>query len=215
MLLLLQGHPKAGWLWEQSIDEILTNLDFKSTTHERNVTLTVPISTVTWFSFAAKSTASTKSSRELLIASSACLPVRPVAWSPLSMVLTPTKPETTPKSRPSFPSQDVTMLENRGWNNPAPTESSCAPIEPLPSSIQTQLDKPTSNKQHQALTDKMYRSVLGELIYAYATTHLGIAYACCHQASPLAQHPCGIHYQALKRFVAIFARPSTGASFTG
>ena len=33
----LQGHPQAGQLWEQMITGILSDLGFKSTTHEKNL----------------------------------------------------------------------------------------------------------------------------------------------------------------------------------
>ena len=37
VLRALQGHPEAARLWEEHINDILRELGFKNTTHEKNI----------------------------------------------------------------------------------------------------------------------------------------------------------------------------------
>jgi hypothetical protein len=97
------------------------------------------------------------------------------------------------------------MLTAHGWNQGGPNESASRNLEPLPDTIAKVVDTTIGPAKHSKealeLVDKhqfSYRSVLGELIYAYVTGRLDIGYAitklACH-----AQHPAAVHYEALKR----------------
>jgi len=104
------------------------------------------------------------------------------------------------------------LLKAHGWDNPSPRESSNKPKPPLHESDIANLFKlgagPVENTpEHKALEAEQgfgYRSVLGEILFAYVLCHPDIGYAVTTLAK-FSTAPNALHYKSLKH-LAIYLR---------
>ena len=207
VLHALQGHPEAGALWETTINGILSDLGFKSTTHERSIYR------------------GTIDGQRVLI----CRQVDDlaVACGDVSVskgiiarigervdmtgnsILTSFNGVDVEQTRDyikiSCASYIERVLESHGWNTAQPNESNRAHIEPLsPTMIQalhTAIGPDDNTVDASNLANEMhfsYRSVLGELIYAYVVCRMDIGNAVTFLAR-FSKAPAKVQYIALKR----------------
>ena len=105
------------------------------------------------------------------------------------------------------------LLHAHLWETPSPNNPSPYwPFKPISLSILSKLyaaEGPLENtKEHADLQKKMgfsYRTLLGELLYAYVTTHCNIGYWVV-MLSKFAHHPAEIHYRPQLKRVAKYLR---------
>ena len=221
----LQGHPEAGLLWEKHINHILQkpDLNFKPTTHERNLyTATfngVPVllaRQVDDFALAAPNEHIAKHVYDL-IGSYLKLPKEPkVPFKFLGIVDSFNGidvQQTRHYTKLSNTSYIRRLLKTHNWDTPNPDEPTIQTrhFEPIPPSCINDIYSSNGPKEgtaeHQQLATKMgfsYRQVLGELMYAYISTRPDIGYA-LNTLAKFTQHPNDIHYRMLKR-TALYLR---------
>jgi hypothetical protein len=97
------------------------------------------------------------------------------------------------------------VLKTHGWDRPSPSEpSSTKPVSPLPADAVSLLFATSGpaehTTEHAALESKHkfgYRTLLGELLFAYVTCRPDIGYAIT-TLSKFATCPADIHYTSLK-----------------
>lgn len=216
ILRALQGHPEAGKLWETKISKILPDLGFKSTTQECNnyrgtidghvVLLCCQVD-------------------DFAVASVNISAANSLLQSINKSVTTEMKGigETTPQGiHTRYNGLDIfqtkhyillnceayigRLLQSHGWTTPPPTESDRHDAVPLSPSVVTSLvnDPPgptESSSEHDALEKTsgfQYRTLLGELLYAYTLCRLDIGY-CVSLLSRFSQAPSATHYASLKQ----------------
>ena len=208
VLHALQGHPESGALWERHINGILAKHGFKSTTHERNIyQATIDGQRVLICRQVDDlAVASADASLAKSIIASVGKSVDLTGDSILESFNGVDVEQTRDYIKISCTSYIERLLKSHGWDTGPPNESPYrAHIEPLSPSITQQLDTdigPLENTPESAvLATKMsfsYRSVLGELMYAYVVCRMDIGYA----VTKLARYstaPAEVHYSALKR----------------
>jgi len=108
------------------------------------------------------------------------------------------------------------LLKAHGWDNPSPRESSNKPKPPLHKSNVANLFNlaagPVENTpKHKALEIEQrfgHRSVLGEILFAYALCHPDIGYAVMTLAK-FSTAPNALYYKSLKH-LAIYLRQTQG-----
>jgi hypothetical protein len=189
----LQGHPESASLWEQHITAILSSLGLSSTTHERNIYQ------------------GTINSERVLVCRQVDNLAVACAYPTTAkkvIALIGGKVDLTGNSiLTKFNGVDVNqtqdyiklhcssyierLLASHGWEKRHPNEAIRTSIEPIPASIVAQIDSEIGPAEHTAeaalLAKEMgydYRSLLGELIYAYTVCRLDIGYA----VTKLARH---------------------------
>jgi hypothetical protein len=214
----LQGHPESGVCWEKHINAILNDstLNFKSTTHERNIYQ-----------------ATIKGQRVLLLCqvddfALACADpaIAVYVYEHIGLKLRLPKEPKPPFEQlgivDSFNGVDVLqtrkytklscesyirrLLLSHNWSTPSATDtaSPSRPREPLnPSDVHAiyhSTGPAEHTLEHAALSKEMgfnYRTLLGELLYAYISARPDIGYAITTLAK-FAKSPGRIHYSRLK-----------------
>ena len=96
------------------------------------------------------------------------------------------------------------LLQTHGWQCSTADSAAKAPSSPITEDLVKKLkdlkgpaEGAPEHKQLQATMNFSYRTLLGELMYAYVVCRLDIAYAVCYLAK-FSQHPHQEHYTALK-----------------
>jgi hypothetical protein len=202
----LQGHPESGYLWELTINSILTSLGFSSTTHERNLyratiqdSLVLVCRQVDDLAIAC----STPNVADDLIASLQCH----VTMKNLGLLTSFNGvdiDQTQHYIKISCSSYLRRFLLTHHWDVPSATDRS-TPFEPLAPSVFTELQTTVGpaehTSEHKALETShgfRYRQVIGELIYAYVVARLDIGFA-ISCLSKYNSAPAAIHYRSLVR----------------
>ena len=97
------------------------------------------------------------------------------------------------------------LLQSHGWATPSPRESADEKTAPLPVDTVDRLysskpGPPEGTPEHAALSESQgfsYRTLLGELLYAYVTCRPDIGYAVV-TLSKFGAAPSAYHYSCLK-----------------
>ena len=207
VLHALQGHPEAGALWEKHINQILTKLGFKSTTHEKNIysghidgALVLICRQVDDLAIASADPSVAQSVIDRL-ADQVALTSDGILTSFNGIDVSQTRNYV----RISCASYIRRMLESHGWSQGHPNEGHHQKLEPMPDHLAAQVDRESGPPEHTPEARQLetthkfnYRSVLGELMCAYVVGRLDIGYAITRLARHAVQ-PADIHYAALKR----------------
>jgi hypothetical protein len=216
VLHALQGHPEAARLWEEHLTKILHELGFTSTTHERNIYTArindVPVLLLCQVDDFALATPDPSIADALYTAIGAKLQlpgeVKPpfvneglmTSFNGLDVL------QTRDYLKISSTSYIRRLLAAHHWETPTVLESQpgTRPSEPIPpGSVKLLYQHPGHAEHtpaHAALEKEMgfaYRTLLGELLYAYVTTRPDIGFAITTLAK-FASSPDQIHYLKLK-----------------
>ena len=202
----LQGHPESPRLWEQYITNILrTKLNLVSTTHERSIYSGT---------YEGHKILVTRQVDDIAVAA----PTLEIAQNIIRIIGESVHIEGNDLLT-KFNGVDVeqtrhyirlhcepyidTILSKHGWDTPL--DHSPGSMEPIPASMFKQVDDGYGPLEHTpeftALATKhgfKFRTVIGELMYAYVICRLDIGYAIT-KLSQFAHAPDDIHYQCLKR----------------
>jgi len=222
VLRALQGHPEAAQLWEEHISAILKNVGFKNTTHEKNIYTgqfcgekVLLVRQVNDFALGCRQESTAKSVYSNI---GAKLTLHNEAEAPFKYlglvnsfdgydVL-----QTRDYIKLSAESCIRRLLKAHGWDNPSPRKSSNKPKPPLHESDVANLFNlaagPVENApKHKALEAEQgfgYRSVLGEVLFAYVLCRPDIGYTVTTLAK-FSTAPNALHYKSLKH-LAIYLR---------
>jgi len=221
-LCALQGHPEAARLWEEHISAILDKVGFKNTTHEKNICTgkfcdekVLLVRQVDNFALGCCQESMAKSvyakiGTKLTLHNEAEAPFECLGLVDSFdgyYVL-----QTRDCVKLSAESYIRRLLKTHGWDNPSPRESSNKPKPPLHESDVANLFNlaagPVENTpQHKDLEAEQgfgYRSVLGEILFAYVLCRPNIGYAVTTLAK-FSTAPNALHYKSLKH-LAIYLR---------
>jgi Reverse transcriptase (RNA-dependent DNA polymerase)/GAG-pre-integrase domain len=203
----LQGHPEAGALWERFVNSLLTKLGFVATTQERSLYRATIQGKVVLLC------------RQVDDMAIACVDPSICQWvisqlandidlvdgGIVKMFNGVDVTQTREYIMVSCESYIRRMLTKHGWDSAKPNESDTENLDPLPDTLARAIDAATgpadNTPEAAALVNKhgfTYRSVLGELIYAYVAGRLDIGYAIA-ALSRHASHPADVHYTGLIR----------------
>jgi hypothetical protein len=213
----LQGHPEAGRLWETMIVEILSKMNFKSTTHERNLYHGFIDSTLVLIcrqidDYAIASVSQDIADRLIAFINSHATTANHGIGSPSASGITSRYNgldvhQTSHYIKISCEVYLRRILQTHGWETPNARESDrhdCTPLSPDAVSSLALLSGPDeTHPAHAALERRLgfgYRQVLGELTYAYVICRLDIGFAVTFLAH-FALAPHHDHYVALKNVV--------------
>ena len=222
VLRALQGHPEAARLWEQHISSILKDLGFTNTTHEKNIYVgtfcgekVLLVRQVDDFALGCKAEAT---ARHVFKTIGDKLTLHNESDAPFEFlglvdsfdgydVL-----QTRDYIKLSAESYIRRLLKAHGWENPSPREDTRKPKPPLhESDLAGLFNLPAGPKEntpeHADLAQRMgfgYRSVLGEILFAYVLCRPDIGYAVTTLAK-FSTAPNEHHYKALKH-LAIYLR---------
>jgi Reverse transcriptase (RNA-dependent DNA polymerase) len=214
VLHALQGHPESGSLWEHTINKILTDLGFTNTTHEPNLYtgnfLEAPVLICRQVDDLAVSAHVAKTADALIdaIGSHVNLTKQGVInrFNGVDVL------QTQHFIKISCESYLTNMLKAHGWETPSVIEDSVKPFEPLSpnqyDALQRAVGPSEGSPEHRALVKHYgfsYRSVLGELIYAYVVARLDIAFAVTH-LSKYSGAPAAAHFDAIMGVVKYLRR---------
>ena len=213
----LQGHLEAAQLWEEHITSILHDLGFRSTTHERNIyiahldgTPILLLRQVDDFALASPDPAIATTifdaiGKKLQLPGETSPPFEQLGL--MSSFNGLDVHQTRDYIKLSCTSYLRRLLAGHNWETPGEFESKIGsrPTEPIPASciaaLYTTPAGPCEHTQeHAKLEHDMgfaYRSLLGEILYAYVTARVDIGYAITTLAK-FAAAPAKIHYQRLK-----------------
>jgi hypothetical protein len=216
VLHALQGHPEAARLWEAHINAILKDpeFNFKVTTHEKNIyhaTIKgVPVLLCRQVDDFAIATPDPEIACHIYerIGQKLQLPGEPAApfvdeglvasFNGVDIL------QTRDYIKLSCSTYIRRLLAAHNWATPRATESKVGahPFEPLPKSDLNALytTSGTAENSPAHVAKEMgfsYRTLLGELLYAYITARPDIGYAIATLAK-FANAPAKIHYQRLK-----------------
>eukprot|EP00980_Cylindrotheca_fusiformis_P025376 scaffold13535_cov117-Cylindrotheca_fusiformis.AAC.2 len=223
VLHALQGHPESGRLWEEHINKILLSpsFGFCSTTHDKSIYRgnfdTTPILML----------------RQVDDFALAC-PFEAIAVNVYDRIgkALQLPGESEPPFKylgliTDFNGVDVhqyndrivisvanyidRILRSHGWETASPNESESGAI-PIPADSLTQLYSVTGplegSSEHDALTTKSgfsYRTLLGELMFAYITCRLDIGFSVI-TLSKFSKIPAEFHFTTLKKVVKYLRR---------
>ena len=222
VLRALQGHPEAAKLWEAHISGILSAVGFRNTTHEKNIYTgtfygekVLMVRQVDDFALGCKSESVAK---RIYAQVGAKLMLHNEDETPFEYlglvdsfdgydVL-----QTRDYIKVSAESYIRRLLKAHSWDNPSPREASRKPKPPLHESdvaaLFNQAAGPVENtpehKQLEAQQGFSYRSVLGEILFAYVLCRADIGYAVTTLAK-FSTAPNELHYKSLKH-LAIYLR---------
>jgi len=222
VLRALQGHPEAARLWEEHISAILKDVRFKNATHKKNIYTgkfcgekVLLVRQVNDFALGCRQESTAKSVYSKIRAK---LTLHNEAEAPFEYlglvnsfdgydVL-----QTRDYVKLSAESYIRHLLEAHGWDNPSLRELSNKPKPPLHESDVANLfnlaARPVENTpKHKALEKEQgfgYRSVLGEILFAYILCRPDIGYAVTTLAK-FSTAPNALHYKSLKH-LAIYLR---------
>ena len=214
VLHALQGHPESGRLWEEHINPILESIGFRHTTHDRCIYSAViddvPIlllRQVDDFSLAspteeiAKRIYKTIGDR-LQLPSEAHAPFKYLGLiDEFNGVNVEQSRDSIAISCHGYISR---VLKAHGWSTPDNKDPSVHKPTPLPTDCIPQLYKDvgpaegtTEHADKAANHGFAYRTLLGELLYAYVTCRPDIGYAIT-TLSKFSVAPADVHYRLLK-----------------
>jgi hypothetical protein len=223
----LQGHPESGRLWEATINKILSSnpLQFKSTTHSRTIYSTtfdghhiLLLRQVDDFALACPTESIAKNvyeiiGRALQLPEESAPPFKYLGlindFNGVDVNQHQGYIEITANSYISR------LLKSHGWDTPNNKEAESDNIAPLPmDSVDTVYNSDPGpsegTPEHSALHDSQgfgYRTVLGELLYAYVTARPDIGYSIV-TLSKFAAAPAPLHYRLLKGIAKYLRRTS-------
>ena len=223
----LQGHPESGRLWDEHINKILASdqLGFKSTTHDKTIYQTsfkgqrvLLLRQVDDFAISCTHESTAKEIFSI-IGKLLQLPGEPDPPFKYLGLLTEFNGVTITQTRSSVtiscPNYILRLLKAHQWDTPSHDEPSSKPGEPLPPSCLNELytsEGPLEGTTAHAKLAKeqgfSYRTLLGELLYAYVTCRPDIGYAIV-MLSKFASAPAPIHYQRLKGVAKYIRRTSS------
>ncbi|KAG7359997.1 reverse transcriptase RNA-dependent DNA polymerase [Nitzschia inconspicua] len=217
VLHALQGHPESGRLWETYINKILSlpELSFRSTTHDRTIYSGVfegePIlllRQVDDFALACRRESTAKAVYDFI---GKALQQPNEAQPPftylglLSDYNGVDVHQTADYIELTSAGYIDRLLRSHGWDTPSPHESSDDRSAPLPVDAvdrlyQSPAGPSEGSPEHADLCASQgfsYRTLLGELLYAYITCRPDIGYAVV-TLSKFASAPHAYHYSCLK-----------------
>jgi len=217
-LRALQGHPEAAQLWEEHISAILKNVGFKNTTHEKNIYTgqfcgekVSLVRQVDDFALGCRQESTAKSVYSEIRAKLTLHNEAEALFECLGLVDSfdgYNVLQTRDYVKLSAESYVRRLLKAHGWDNPSLRESSNKPKPPLHESNVANLFNlaagPVENTpEHKALEAEQgfgYRSVLGEILFAYVICRPGIGYAVT-TLTKFSTAPNALHYEYLKHLV--------------
>jgi Reverse transcriptase (RNA-dependent DNA polymerase) len=201
----LQGHPESGSLWRQTINKILLDMGFQNTMHVPNLYdgefNGVCILLCRQVDDLAISCQDPAVADEIIkqISTHVSLTTQGV----LSRFNGVDVKQTQDYIKLSCESHIMNMMKIHGWLPPSVAEQAGRLSEPLSprqyEDIQRTDGHAEGTLQHRALVRKFwfeYRSLLGELVYAYVVCRLDNAFAIT-QLSKYSTCPAEIHFRAL------------------
>lgn len=219
----LQGHPESGRLWEEHINRILQSpeLNFKSTTHDKCIYQTtfqghkvMLLRQVDDFLIACKDQTIATAIFDI-IGAKLKLPNEPII--PFKNLGLATDyngvdlHQTQSYIQISCANYIDRVAKSHGWSNATKDEIQSHPTSPLPDDAVNQMFKatgpPEDSDEHAELESKhgfSYRTLLGELLYAYVTCRPDIGYATT-TLSKFSSCPADVHYRFLK-YVTTYLR---------
>ena len=220
----LQGHPEAARLWEEHINSILASIGFTSTTHEKNIysmdyhgQKVLMVRQVDDFAIGCRDAATAQAIYNM-IGAKLQLPGETSAPFEYQGLVTSYNgydvEQTSSYIKLSAENYITRLLAAHHWEKPSKDESSAAPKIPLHDNDVSNLyhstpGPPEGTSAHTALSSKFgfsYRSLLGELLFAYVLCRPDIGYAITTLAK-FSTAPNEHHYTALKR-LALYLRPT-------
>jgi hypothetical protein len=219
----LQGHPESARLWDEHITGILMAIGFKNTKHERNLyvahidgTMILLARQVDDFALASPSPALAAKVFDQIGAALQLPGEDKPPFKNLGVVDSFNGVDvlqTRDYNKISCESYLNRLLKGHSWETPAQDEPKpgSRPTEPLSPSVIKELyttpGSPEHTKEHGILETQMgysYRSLLGEIMYAYVVARPDIGYAVTTLAK-FSKAPARVHYQCLKR-LALYLR---------
>ena len=203
----LQGHPESPRLWEKHITQILTDLGYTATTHERCLyykttddgKLILIIRQVDDFAVASTDTALCKSEiskigEELLVPLNHLGLIK--KFNGVDIL------QTRDYVKVSCESYINKIIEHHGWNDlPAANKPIPMRSDPKYVAMLETADTPTTDKERKDLEKQMgfsYRSIVGELVFAMVIARADLSY-CITKLSQWNKNPAKCHYQAGKQ----------------
>jgi hypothetical protein len=220
----LQGHPEAARLWETHISAILVNIGFQSTTHKKNVyraTINAsPVLLCRQVDDFALGTTDLDTATKIYdaIGKHLQLPNEPVAPFVSEGVISSYNGVDFLQTRHYIKLSAETyircLLISHSWSTPANDEQpdpsrSKEPLPPRDIPQLYQLSGPHEDTpDHAALEHKMgfrYRTLLGELLYAYIIGQLDIGYVITTLAK-CSTNPAPFHYTKLRNVAKYLRR---------
>jgi Reverse transcriptase (RNA-dependent DNA polymerase)/GAG-pre-integrase domain len=204
VLHALQGHPESGSHWEQTINKILLDLGFTNTTHEPNLYSGHFNGTQVLLCRQVDDLAI--SCHDPLVADQIIAQISTHVTLTTQGVLRRFNGVDIDQTRDyvkiSCESYIANMMNVHAWTVPSAAETGRL-SEPLSPSDYDKLQRAEGfaegTAEHRALETKFgfaYRSLLGELVYAYVVCRLDIAFAVTH-LSKYSVRPAAAHFQAL------------------
>ena len=223
VLHALQGHPESGRLWEEHINRILKSpeLGFEHTTHDRTIYSAtfeghrvLLLRQVDDFALACEHEETAKRIYDII---GARLQMEHETEPPFEYygLLTEYNGVDITQSRDaitiSCPRYIQRVLKSHMWeaDSKDPPDAKCVPMtaDSL-TQLYSEVGPAEGTPEYKTLSDKMgfsYRTVLGELLYAYITCRPDIGYAVV-TLSKFASSPAQFHYTALKNVVRYLRR---------
>ena len=211
----LQGHPESGRLWEAHINKILTNIGFKNTVHDKCIYQTTYRGTkilllrqVDDFSIASPSETLAKEIYNIIGTQLQLPDEKEPPFKYLGLLADFNGIDiiqSADRITLSCSHYISRVLTTHGWSTPEQdTDTSNKPTSPIPADSIDAMYNTTGpgegTKEHAKLADKSgfsYRSLLGELMYAYVTCRPDIGYSVT-TLSKFSTCPSPTHYQLLK-----------------
>ena len=216
VLHALQGHPESGRLWENHINSVLTSpeLGFKHTTHDRTIysavfndTPVLLLRQVDDFSLASPDEELAKRiydiiGKKLQLSSEDSPPFKYLGLQrEFNGIELSQNRDSITLSCPGYIDR---VLKTHGWSTTEAHPPKTSDLTPLPDSCIPQLYKEVGPSEgtveHAALAQRSgfsFRSLLGELMYAYVTCRPDIGYAIT-TLSKFSIAPAPFHYAMLK-----------------
>ena len=216
VLRALQGHPESGRLWETHINKILKGpkLNFKTTTHDKTIYTT---------EFNGETVYLLRQVDDFALActnESIADEIYDIIGNELKLPTEDKVPFTKMGLISDFNGIDVEqskdfieiscanyidrIMTTHGWETDRRMQPSDKPVSPLPTEVLSHLQNHTGpiegSKEHQDLQDKMgfsYRTLLGEMMFAYVSCRPDIGYAITLM-SKYGSNPSEFHYSQLK-----------------
>ena len=211
----LQGHPEAGKLFEELMNDILlVRLGFRSTSHERNLYHgcfnDVPVYICRQVDDIAVAAPTVALGQQLIAAIGTHVQL---AGNSLLTKFNGVQVEQSSNYIRLHCSNYIDrLIERHGWTTPSSTTPSSFDVrEPMNQHVAKQIDVDLGPPEHSPeglslakSSGFSYRVLLGELMYAYAVSRPDIGFALT-KLSQFSHHPANIHFTAL-RHVAIYLR---------
>ena len=213
----LQGHPEAARLWELHINAVLTKIGFQSTTHERNIysliyesNKVLLVRQVDDFALACLNAAIAEAlyaliGQHLQVAGESDVPF--ASQGVLKDFNGYDVLQTRHYIKIHAQSYIRRLLKAHHWETPSKDEAKPDSLPPAPINPDDvkalYLDAPgpaEGTPDHSSLTEEFgfkYRTLLGELLFAYVICRLDIGYAVTTLAK-FSVAPHRLHFQSLK-----------------